>query len=291
MLDSAIASKVIEQESRDDGEPMLDSDMASTVDSRDSPAKDTGALKMKIGSEVCCSLDDVQGHVKLTLQASDTSDGRPTLSVFTNVSGIVFFEWQVRLSEKSDWELPPPAWPPNSGANGQVLQTRLIASHESTGQAATLPLGEFNALRWQLWCLGNPMLRSPETQQEISLELDDQVKSRRMAGLFRPSSLWREEEGDVDSDDEGQGCAILKLQLQGECKKVLLPQPTLEQLNVAAEREFRGTFCRHEWRAVGRVDGILIHLDSDHALGLFLTQAAGCWIGAPIVELRLQEGN
>eukprot|EP00747_Dinoflagellata_sp_TGD_P166021 gnl/TRDRNA2_/TRDRNA2_188191_c0_seq1.p1 gnl/TRDRNA2_/TRDRNA2_188191_c0~~gnl/TRDRNA2_/TRDRNA2_188191_c0_seq1.p1 ORF type:complete len:264 (-),score=50.88 gnl/TRDRNA2_/TRDRNA2_188191_c0_seq1:30-821(-) len=242
-------------------------------------------------------VDQARVEIRITSGLTPTSadrhgaDAELEVGVWTDVSGIVLFEWQVRAATEEEWQLPPPPHPPDSGVNGKALQTMLVPQSQRPGQGLQLRLRPpIDAVRWQLFCIGPPTRRVPDEMQDLPCGCGR--KSAASLGLgsagLRPDTRSCYDSSDSDEDCGG---AIVKLQLaggSGQSQRAVLGQRTLDALIRAAEIALpsEADRLRDGLEAFGLSAGLTMRLDSDAAVDLFLSSASQDSVGAPTVELR-----
>merc|ERR1712232_354046 len=106
-------------------------------------------------SEVPLVYDDGGGRIEVCLRPPTTQFDSQILCVWTDIPGIVLFEWQLRSADEGPWLPPPQPWPPQSGVNGQSLQTMLMPCANGGQELKVLVQLCFLACRWQLFCVGS----------------------------------------------------------------------------------------------------------------------------------------
>ncbi|CAE8717344.1 unnamed protein product, partial [Polarella glacialis] len=241
-------------------------------------------LRVEIHADVTASDAD------RSVDAAELRSGPKTLEFWTDAAGVVLLEWQVQLAAGGSWEVPPPAWPPGSGVNGRSLQSMMVASSSRPGQEIAVDVGSWHALRWQLLCFGSPgppLRRVPEEMSEVVVGKAPlpPTPSGLQAGAGS-LARWAEDNEDSDSDARG-GAALLRLRLGGAdglVRNIVLPSATFESLAAEVAHAFQqeGVVLGRstgEYEAVGICSGLSMRLDSDGAVGVFLSAAAGSQLG------------
>jgi len=226
------------------------------------------------------------GGAHVEMEIGEAAAGVRELALSTDALGPVLLSWQVRLVAGGSWELPPRPWPPDSGADAGSLQTmvRPVGAGPSPWAALRVALPPCAALRCQLVCLGAPeMRRRPLEALEIHVGTEAPVRGPSVACTVDAP------DESSSSDGEGSSCICVRLRLMdapGPPQRVTLPRPSLAALRAAAAEVFPQTATAKALELVGRAAGMSTRLDSDAALGVFLTSAAHEGLGAPEVELR-----
>lgn len=248
---------------------------------------------------------DIAGvRVELQRSCGSSGDQDQELSVWTDAVGVVLLEWQVQEALDASWQVPPPAWPAQSGVNGQALQTMLVScSGGRGGQQAMLKLRPWHAIRWRLFCVGPPLRWVPDEMEELL------IRAAGEHGIVAPtrglgsSHKVRDADSEESGSDDDVGCGVaLYLRIVGnggslagaprEGFRVVLATRSLAALGDAAMLVFpsEGPFHFLEdschFRAVGVASGLSVRIESDAAFGIFLSSAADSQLGAPTVELR-----
>jgi len=183
-----------------------------------------------------------------------------------------------------------------------VLQTALGGGGAAGGQYADLAPGPWASLRWRLLCLGPPLRRLPAEMRPLSsgagsgADLAEPQPAREGDG--EAEELTRAGDAEFDSGSEVERAlpgAVVRLRLgsgrrggpAAEARVALGARATLGALRAQATAAFpEQAAAGLLGEALGVSAGVAMPLDSDAALGIFLSYAGSSQMGPPVVEIR-----